>query len=129
MISLVDYLNEAKESFVKFSLYGCDNSKKVQSDVASIAQKNGIYFEETDNGFKLKVKSGQNVDEIVSKLNELIDSVPEDKKEECQATTDKIKSAIEKLQKAVEENDDENDKEENTSLEESLIPLKDYLNE
>ena len=64
MKSIKDVILEGNETFVKFSLYGCDNSKEAQKNIASIAQKNGIYFEETDNGFKLKLKAGQKVDEI-----------------------------------------------------------------
>ena len=107
MKSIKDVILEGNETFVKFSLYGCDNSKKAQKNIASIAHKNGIYFEETDNGFKLKLKPGQKVDEIESELNELIDGVPEDKKEELEEKTEKIKSAIDKMKEAVKEDNGE----------------------
>ena len=107
MKSIKDVILEGNETFVKFSLYGCDNSKKAQKNIDSIAQKNGIYFEETDNGFKLKLKPGQKVDEIESELNKLIDGVPEDKKEELEEKTEKIKSAIDKMKEAVKEDNGE----------------------
>ena len=107
MKSIKDVILEGNETFVKFSLYGCDNSKEAQKNIASIAQKNGIYFEETDNGFKLKLKPGQKVDEIESELNKLIDGVPEDKKEELEEKTEKIKSAIDKMKEAVKEDNGE----------------------
>ena len=107
MKSIKDVILEGNETFVKFSLYGCDNSKKVQKNIASIAQKNGIYFEETDNGFKLKLKPGQKVDEIESELNKLIEGVPEEKKEELSEKTEKIKSAIDKMKEAVKEDNGE----------------------
>ena len=107
MKTIKDVILEGNETFVKFSLYGCDNSKEAQKNIASIAQKNGIYFEETDNGFKLKLKPGQKVDEIESELNKLIDGVPEDKKEELEEKTEKIKSAIDKMKEAVKEDNGE----------------------
>lgn len=107
MKSIKDVILEGNETFVKFSLYGCDNSKETQKNIVSIAQKDGIYFEETDNGFKLKLKPGQKVDEIESELNKLIDSVPEEKKEELSEKTEKIKSAIDKMKEAVKEDNGE----------------------
>ena len=107
MKSIKYVILEGNETFVKFSLYGCDNSKEAQKNIASIAQKNGIYFEETDNGFKLKLKPGQKVDEIESELNKLIDGVPEDQKEELEEKTEKIKSAIDKMKEAVKEDNGE----------------------
>ena len=107
MKSIKYVILEGNETFVKFSLYGCDNSKEAQKNIASIAQKNGIYFEETDNGFKLKLKVGQKVDEIESELNKLIDGVPEDQKEELEEKTEKIKSAIDKMKEAVKEDNGE----------------------
>lgn len=107
MKSIKDVILEGNETFVKFSLYGCDNSKEAQKNIASIAQKDGIYFEETDNGFKLKLKPGQKVDEIESELNKLIDSVPEEKKEELSEKTEKIKVSIDKMKEAVKEDNGE----------------------
>ena len=107
MKSIKDVILEGNETFVKFSLYGCDNSKEAQKNIASISQKNGIYFEETDNGFKLKLKPGQKVDEIESELNKLIDGVPEDQKEELEEKTEKSKSAIDKMKEAVKEDNGE----------------------
>lgn len=100
---ITESLNESKEKFVRFSLYGCDDSKKTIEKITSICQEKGIYCEETENGFKIKAKPGQDVDVIIDELNKLIDGVPEDKKEECQEATEKIKSSIEKLKEAVTE--------------------------
>ena len=107
MKSIKDVILEGNETFVKISLYGCDNSKETQKNIASIAQKDGIYFEETDNGFKLKLKPGQKVDEIESELNKLIDSVPDEKKEVLSEKTEKIKAAIDKMKEAVKEDNGE----------------------
>ena len=107
MKSIKDVILEGNETFVKFSLYGCDNSKETQKNITAIAQKDGIYFEETDNGFKLKLKPGQKVDEIESELNKLIDSLPEEKNEELSEKTEKIKAAIDKMKEAVKEDNGE----------------------
>lgn len=105
MKTLIEYLNESlnesKEKFVRFKLYGCDDSKKAIEDISSICQRDNIYFEKIDDGFKVKVKEGQNVEGIVNELNNLIENVPEDKKEELADKTESIKSSIEKLQNAV----------------------------
>lgn len=96
-------LNEGNETFVSFTLFDCDNSKTTVKEISSAAQQRGIYFEETTHGFKLKVKPGQNVDEIISKLEELIDNVPEDKREELQSKIDSLYSSIEKLKDATDD--------------------------
>ncbi len=107
MKSIKDVILEGNETFVKFTLYGCDNSKETQKKIASLAQKDGIYFEETDNGFKLKIKPGQKISEIEDALNKLIEDVPEDKKEELADKTEKIKSAIDKMKEAAKEDNGE----------------------
>lgn len=96
-------LNEGNETYVRFTLFGCDASKDTQKNIASLAQQNGIYFEETKNGFKLKVKPGQNVDKITTELENLINGIPEDKRDELQDKIDSLNSSIEKLKDAAED--------------------------
>lgn len=107
MKSLTEYIQEnqdtfieGNETYVRFTLYGCDASKTVENNISLIAQRNGIYFEKIGNGFKLKIKPGQNVNEIADELEKLIDSIPDDKKDELQSKTDNIKSSINNMKDA-----------------------------
>lgn len=96
-------LNEGNETFVSFTLFDCDNLKTAIKEISSAAQHSGIYFEETTHGFKLKVKPGQNVDEIVNELEQLIDNIPEDKREELQSKIDSLTASIAKLKDATDD--------------------------
>lgn len=107
MKSLTEYIQEnqdtfleGNETYVRFTLYGCDASKTAENNISLIAQRNGIYFEKIDNGFKLKIKPGQNVNEIADELEKLIDSIPDDKKDELQSKTDNIMSSINNMKDA-----------------------------
>ena len=106
-------LNEGKETFVKFKLFGCDESKKAYENVAGAAQSAGIYFEKIDNDtFKLKLKPGQDISKIKEILNGLIDGIPEDKQEELAEQVDKLKQSISKADEAVKEDEEDPEKKE-----------------
>lgn len=101
---ITESLLEGKEAFVKFTLLGCDESKKAMEKIAADAQSAGIYFEKLDdNSFKLKLKPGQDWGKIKAALEALIDGVPEDKKEEAAEGIEKINKSIDKADEAVKE--------------------------
>lgn len=112
---ITESLNEGKEKFVKFSLLGDDESKSAMDKISTAADKAKLYYEKIDdNSFKIKVKSGSDVSGIENILNELIDAIPEDKKEELQSKADSIKSSIDKMKEAAaveEENPDKKEEE------------------
>jgi hypothetical protein len=108
-------INEGKETFVKFTLFGDDASKKLVEDMAIIAQNSDIYYERiNDNSFKIKAKEGKDVVKIVDALTDLINGIDDDKKEDYAEQIEKLQNAISKLQDAVkkEETSDDDKKEE-----------------
>ena len=111
-------VNEGEEKFVKFHLYGCDNSKTAIEDIRLIGQRNNIYVEPIDDGFMVKVKPGMDVTPIVSRVQELIDSVPEDKKEELANKTERIQNSIDKMNKAAEKEEEPIEKKDDKNKEE-----------
>ena len=114
-------INESSHTFVKFSLYNDDKSVDAINSIVSYCYKKNIYIEKlSDNVFKIKAKEGMNVDEIINILNNLIENLPEEKKEEVESQTEKIKDTIEKLKEAtlVKEPKEKNEKEEKNEEEE-----------
>ena len=100
---------------MKFSLLDDDESKSAMDKIYAAADKAKLYYEKIDdNSFKIKVKSGSDVSGIENILNELIDAIPEDKKEELQSKAESIKSSIDKMKEAAtveEENPDKKEEE------------------
>ena len=106
---ITESLLEGKETFVYFTLFGDDTSSLMEK-VSNAASSSNIYFEKTgDDSFKLKIKPGQKTEKVESVLNGLIESVPEEKKEEMQDNIDKLNASIEKMKEVatVEENPEE----------------------
>ena len=111
---ITESLLEGKETFVHFTLFGDDTSSLMEK-VSNAASSSNIYFEKiSDDSFKLKIKPGQKIEKVESVLNGLIESVPEEKKEEMQDNIDKLNTSIEKMKEVatVEEKPEEKKEEE-----------------
>lgn len=104
MKTLAEFINntlcESVYTMVRFTLYGTAAAKEAKKRIASLTQAAGMYYEPTKDGFKLKVKPGNDVSEIENVLCGLIDGVPEGSREGLAATTEKIKYAIDTMKDA-----------------------------
>lgn len=113
MKDLVTYIkesiNEAKETMVRIALGG-DDKADMQSKFVSLAEKDGLYAEKTDDGIKVKVKAGSKVDRLVSELESCIEKCKSEDEEKHADCIKSCQSSIEKLKAAAEE--DSSDEEE-----------------
>lgn len=118
MKGLVEFINEAileegKSKLVKITLPEEDGVDKKIEDISYAANHAKIYFEKVDgHTFLLKVVPGKDVSKITSILQDIIDEIPEEKKEEKEADINKINSYIEKLNDASAEEEKPEKKEE-----------------
>lgn len=103
-------INEAKETMVRIKLDGDDKSS-LQDKFITLAQKANIYGEKTDDGVKLKVKPGDNVDSIVSELEGCIEKCKSEDEEKHAACISSCESSIEKLKSAAEKEEEESKEE------------------
>lgn len=93
MKSLVQYINEAKDSnyeFIRLASKSVEGFSELIDKVKSVAGSS-IYVENVDDGIKIKVSKGQDTSSVISVLQAFVDGY--DKEE----SIDFIKSAIEKM--------------------------------
>lgn len=95
-------LDESKQSYVEFKLFDDDASKHAIGKIREICQKNSIYYENINDGIRLKITPGAKLENIEDILLNVVNNIPDDKKEELQDASDDIIKNIELMKSAAE---------------------------
>lgn len=99
--------SESQYKFVKFH-FG-EEASSVIDKVKSACIKADVYCEDIDDStIKIKVRKDKDFTNIIGAINDYINSIPEDKKEENSPVIDELNKAISNVESFIGDDDDDN---------------------
>ncbi len=114
MESLQDSLkiNESKEKMLRFDFSDLDKADETIKSIEDLGQKNGIYTEKIDGGIKIKATDSNRdkLESIQDVLQEYVQGMQDNDKAD-QEKVEALGKQIEKFNKFIDEEDDEDDNE------------------